>query len=74
MIMQGYATDALQAVHLENSQRADVLLHHSSCFYSKPDMTMHCKKLHFNRQSPRGPDVGPSEFAGRLCLQQLPDV
>ena len=29
MIAQGYATDVLQAVHLENSQRANVLFHNS---------------------------------------------
>jgi len=32
MITQGNATDASQAVHLKNSQRADVLLHNSPCF------------------------------------------
>jgi len=32
MIAQGYATDASQAVHLKNSQRANVLFHNSPCF------------------------------------------
>jgi len=29
LVAQGYATDASQAIHLENSQWADVLFHNS---------------------------------------------
>ena len=64
MVTQGNAIDTLQAVHLKNSQRADVLLHnsHVSPEYSSTDMTMHCKDcILTGKASPRGPDVDPSE-------------
>jgi hypothetical protein len=31
-VTEGYASDASQAVHLKNSQRANVLFYNSSCF------------------------------------------
>ena len=45
MIAQRYATDTSQALHLKNSQRANVLFHNSPCCpeYSRTDMTMHSK-------------------------------
>jgi len=61
MVTQGHATDASQAVHFGNSQRANVSFHNRLC-------------LSRHGQSPRGPDVGLSQLLEGIYLQQLPCV